>query len=116
MNKRTEQVLRNHAVSDQLSSDTAASESALSDLLSSAGLMHPSELERIAIKLGNGQWCRHWYHWGQTDKPWIMAVQIRSYSGSPVGCDDLKKHGFVRYDDCLYFINRANEDGTPYHE
>jgi hypothetical protein len=90
--------------------------SELKQLLSSAGFMHPSELERIAIRLGNGLWCRHWYHWGQTKEPWIMAVQIRAPSGTPVGCDDLKDYGFVRGDDCLYFINRANEDGTPYHE
>ena len=86
----------------------------LSDLLSSAGLMHPKELQKIAVKLGNGQWCRHWYQWGYTNSPWIMAVQVRGYSGSPIGCDDLKKYGFVRGDDCLYFINRADEDGKPY--
>jgi len=33
MNKRTEQALRNHAVSDQIKKDTGVSESALSDLL-----------------------------------------------------------------------------------
>jgi hypothetical protein len=88
--------------------------SAFNELLSSAGLMHPSELQRIAIKLGNGLWCRHWYNWGRTTDPWIMAIQIRSASGSPVGCDDLKQHGFVRGDSCLYFIRRADEDGKPY--
>lgn len=88
----------------------------LSDLLSSAGFMHPSELIRIATRLGNGMWCRHWYQWAGHTKPWIMAIQIRTASGSPVGCDDLKDYGFVRGNDCLYFINRANEDGAPYCE
>ena len=86
----------------------------LTELLASAGFMHPKELQRLALKLGNGMWCRHWYQWGQIEKPWIMALQIRSFSGSPVGCDDLKKHGFVRWKDCLYFINRAKDDGSPY--
>jgi len=88
----------------------------LTALLSSAGLMHPKELQKLAIKLGNGNWCRHWYNWGGNKKPWIMALQIRTASGSPVGCDDLKKHGFVRGDSCLYFINRAGDDGKPYKE
>jgi len=97
-------------------SETKCSESDLNVLLSSAGFMHPSELEKLVIKCANGLWCRYWYHWGQSNTPWIMAIQIRSHSGSPVGCDELIKYGFVRYDDCLYFINRANEDGTPYRE
>ena len=88
----------------------------LHNLLAGAGLMHPKELERMAIRLGNGQWCRHWYQWSASTKPWIMALQVRSVSGSPVGCDDLKKHGFVRFESCLYLINRADDDGKPYVE
>jgi len=103
----------NEAQRSEESGDEGAN---LTVLLSSAGYMHPKELERMAIRLGNGQWCRHWYQWGGYAEPWIMALQIRTCSGSPVGCDDLKKFGFVRGDSCLYFINRANEDGTPYIE
>lgn len=93
----------------------AESQSALIALLGSAGRMTPLELQKIALRLGNGYWCKHWFHWGDTEKPWVMAVQIRSYSGSPIGCSDLKKHGFVQGDSCLYFINRADENGKLYH-
>jgi len=86
----------------------------LKDLIAGAGLMHPADLVKIAINCGNGMWCRHWYHWAEMKDPWVMAIQIRSWSGSPVGIDGMEKEGFVRYDDCIYLIRRADGDGNPY--
>ena len=86
------------------------------ELIDSAGLMHPDKLQKIAIKLGNGMWCRHWYCWSEIKNPWVMAIQVRTWSGSPVGVNGMKEEGFVRHEDCIYLIRRASDDGEPYTE
>lgn len=78
------------------------------------------ELQRIASRLSNQCWCRHWLNYGDRRTGVIMAIQcvdiLDSGRFTPARVNGIEELGFTLADDerLLYTIPRTNEDGTPY--
>lgn len=77
--------------------------------------MTACELQTIASRLSNCSWCRHWLNfYDSADNVW-MAIQCRDNRGKPEPVHDLESRGFSYDPDSLmYFIQRTNEDGSPF--
>lgn len=82
--------------------------------------MTANELQRIACRLSNQIWCRHWLNFQDRKKDVKMAIQCRDHDGTPERIKDLESKGFELFwtddIDCqwIYTIPRTNDDGTPY--
>lgn len=92
--------------------------------------MTASELQRIALRLSNSGWCRHWLNLNNSHDGVRMAIQVLEITSveeddillsmfQPVEVGDLGALGFELLDDDkndshIYTILRTNDDGTPY--
>ena len=94
--------------------------------------MTATQLQSIALRLGNAGWCRHWLNLNNSHDNVLMAIQVleaRSIERgeddalitrfTPTVVPDLEKLGFELLDDDqyqshIYTIRRTNDDGTPY--
>lgn len=94
--------------------------------------MTADELQRIATRLGNSCWCRHWLNYNHPNNPRMMAIQCMDWGETgrmechghgdfepevklrPVPVRDLLKLGFKEEETHLYVIDRTNPDGTPF--
>jgi hypothetical protein len=79
--------------------------------------MTADELQRIALRLSNSGYCRHWLHWNDpSQEPWLMAIRVIDSSGWRVPIKDLETRGFRldAHPGYFYTVERTNEDGTPF--
>lgn len=78
--------------------------------------MTADKFHEIVLRLANASWVRYWLHWNYPSQaPWVMAVQARDYQGWPVRVLPLNTLGFEwDEEDRMHFIDRTNEDGTPF--
>ena len=74
--------------------------------------MKVDELQRIATRLSNQCFVRHWLHWNAPHEPAIMAIECRDSWGRPQQVSDMRKYGFEWDEiDHRYYINR--DGGEP---
>lgn len=84
--------------------------------------MTASELQRIALRLSNQGWCRHFLHWRYPcQDQWLMAIQfaemdergrLRVATFKP-----LEAKGFRVVHEgigLMYVIERTDEEGKPF--
>lgn len=80
--------------------------------------MTADELQRIAVRLSNQCWCRHWLNFFDTHASIDMAIHCTDYDRKPLQIGELLAKGFRRQDALglrgVYLIKRTNEDGTPF--
>lgn len=86
--------------------------------------MTAEQLQQIVRRLANHAWVRYSQHWNYPEqRPWLMAIgvwmprdrDIVSFETMKDVESDLLKLGFVLdAASGFYFIERTNEDGTPY--
>lgn len=76
--------------------------------------MTAGELQRIAVRLSNQSWCRHWLNFYNNHDNVKMAIQVKDWDGKCEPIPDLTKLGFEELPDFIYVINRTNEDGSPF--
>lgn len=76
--------------------------------------MTANQLQRIACRLSNSSWCRHWLNLHNSRTDVIMAVQCLDERGRPAQIRDLERLGFKPQDAFIYTIQRTNDDGTPF--
>lgn len=78
------------------------------------------ELQRIALRLSNSGWCRHWLNFNHPQNPRIMAIQVVDFQSEenigPVKVHGIEAEGFaiLAGSNFVYTIDRTNEDGTPF--
>jgi len=90
-------------------------ESELSSLLSGASFATAADVQDKVRLLANQIWTRYWFHYGSRDDgTYIMAIQCIAGEGTPIEIAGVEFDGFVKGPRNIYFINRANEDGTPF--
>lgn len=92
--------------------------------------MIAGELQRIALRLSNSCWCRHWLNFNSPENPRKMAIQVldcvpnenpeAEIEFTPKPVPELEKLGFKLDNDnaeslWIYVIDRTNKDGTPYN-
>lgn len=74
-------------------------------------------LQYVAMRLGNGCFCRHWLHWNYPSRdPWLMAVSCLDSEGGRMRAP-LEKLGFTRIDHAgliVYTIPRLDDEGRPF--
>lgn len=78
--------------------------------------MTAKELQRIAVRVSNNCFCRHWLHFNHPQQtPWIMAIQARDQDGRIVELyqHDMNVCGMTKDGD-FWIVERTNEDGTPF--
>lgn len=80
--------------------------------------MTADELHRLARRLGNSFWCRHWLHFNHpVQDPWLMAISCLDGDGNPLMVA-LERHGFTRAVHegglIVYTVPRTDERGEPY--
>lgn len=85
--------------------------------------MTAAELQRVAARLSNSTWCRHWLFWRTAAGRPLMAVQAVDRAGgewkvADLDGPDLERLGFSR-EWCdgigwVWVVPRTNDDGTPY--
>ena len=76
--------------------------------------MTANDLQRIAVRLSNQSWCRHWLNYGDRHTDVQMAIQCRDSYGNPTEIKCLLELNFVEQPDHIYVINRTEEDGSPF--
>jgi hypothetical protein len=84
--------------------------------------MNPTELQRIATRLGNQAWTRHWLHYNRPcEDPWLMAIQVVGFTREglrPVRVLALERLGFREtlpaFKGSIYVIERTDDEGNPF--
>jgi hypothetical protein len=78
--------------------------------------MTADKLQELVLRLANAAYVRYWIHWNRPRlDPWVMAIQARDREGRPVHILPLDAIGFEwDEDDRMHYIDRTNDDGTPF--
>ncbi len=68
-----------------------------------------SELQRIALRLSNQCFVRHWLHWNYPCvDPWVMAIECRDAKHNPIRVKDLDQAGFEwDEEDKRHYVDRG---------
>ena len=73
--------------------------------------MKADELQRIATRLSNQCFVRHWLHWNTPYHPVVMAIECRDWRCKPMQIQDMEKHGFEWDElDQRYYAYRDEEE------
>jgi hypothetical protein len=78
--------------------------------------MTADKLQEIVLGLAKTSFVRYHKHWNYPNQsPWIMVIQIRNCKGQSVHVRSLDTIGF-EWDEVkrVHFIDRTNDDGTPF--
>lgn len=69
--------------------------------------MKADELQRIATRLSNQCFVRHWLHFNAPYHPVVMAIELRNSLGESIQAYEMRNHGFEWNDtDRRYYVKR----------